>query len=96
MDFVLRSLDVAYFPDSQRPKWPSPVVALGNFDGVHRGHQKILERVKRSAAERGGTSVALTFEPHPPKVVRPDKAPALLMTLDQKLEAFEQIGRAHV
>lgn len=92
MDCVLRSLEVVYFPDSQRPKWPSPVVALGNFDGVHRGHQKILERVKRSAAERGGTSVALTFEPHPPKIVRPDKAPKLLMTLEQKLEAFERTG----
>ena len=78
--------------DSQRPRWPSPIVALGNFDGLHRGHQRILDRVKRSAAEHGGTSVALTFEPHPPRVLRPDKAPKLLMTLDQKLEAFERAG----
>lgn len=85
-------MNVAYFPDSQRPRWPSPIVALGNFDGLHRGHQRILERVKRSAAERGGTPVALTFDPHPPQVLRPDKAPKLLMTLDQKLEAFEKAG----
>lgn len=81
-----------YFPDHQRPRWASPVVALGNFDGVHRGHQKLLERVKRSAMEQGGTPVALTFEPHPSAVLRPDKAPKLLMTLDQKLEAFERAG----
>ena len=81
-----------YFPDDQRPKWPTPIVALGNFDGVHRGHQKLLECVKRSAVEQGGTAVALTFDPHPSLVLRPDKAPKLLMTLDQKLEAFERAG----
>lgn len=85
-------MNIVYFPDSQRPKWPTPIVALGNFDGLHRGHQRILERVKRSAVEHGGTPVALTFEPHPPQVLRPDKAPKLLMTLDQKLEAFERAG----
>jgi riboflavin kinase/FMN adenylyltransferase len=85
-------MEISYFPDSQRPHWPTPVVALGNFDGLHRGHQKIIERVKRSASERGGTPVALTFDPHPPQVLRPDKAPKLLMTLDQKLEAFERAG----
>lgn len=85
-------MNVVYFPDSQRPKWRTPIVALGNFDGLHRGHQRILERVKRSAAEHGGTSVALTFDPHPPQALRPEKAPKLLMTLDQKLEAFERAG----
>jgi len=68
------------------------VAALGNFDGVHRGHQKILDRVCRQAAERGGTPVVVTFDPHPPRVVRPDKAPPLLMTLEQKLEAFRSAG----
>lgn len=68
------------------------MAALGNFDGVHRGHQKILDRVCRQAAERGGTPVVVTFDPHPPRVVRPDKAPPLLMTLDQKIEAFGRAG----
>lgn len=68
------------------------MAALGNFDGVHRGHQKIIDRVKRQADERGGTPVVVTFDPHPPRVVRPDKAPPLLMNLDQKLEAFERAG----
>jgi riboflavin kinase/FMN adenylyltransferase len=86
-------MDVIHFPDDVRPaRWKQPVLALGNFDGVHRGHRKIVDRVKRVADERGATSVVMTFEPHPPRVVRPDKAPALLMTTPQKLEALEQSG----
>ena len=68
------------------------MLALGNFDGLHRGHRKILERLRRVASERGATSVVMTFDPHPPRVVRPDKAPALLMTKAQKLEALEAAG----
>jgi riboflavin kinase/FMN adenylyltransferase len=68
------------------------VLALGNFDGVHRGHRKILERVERVASERAATAVVMTFDPHPPRVVRPDKAPALLMTLEQKLDAIRTTG----
>jgi riboflavin kinase/FMN adenylyltransferase len=53
---------------------------------------KLIERVRVQAAERAGTPVALIFEPHPPRVLRPDKAPALLMTLDQKIEGLERAG----
>jgi riboflavin kinase/FMN adenylyltransferase len=85
-------MQVATFPDSPRPKWSAPVVALGNFDGLHRGHQQLVDEVRRRAGERGGTPAALVFDPHPPRVLRPDRAPKLLMTLDQKLEAFERAG----
>src|SRR5256714_10059943 len=86
-------MDVIHFPEDARPpRWSQPVLALGNFDGVHRGHRKILERVRRVAGERGGTSVVMTFDPHPPRVVRPDKAPPLLMTKEQKLEAIADAG----
>jgi riboflavin kinase/FMN adenylyltransferase len=68
------------------------VLALGNFDGLHRGHVKIIERIQRGAGERGGTSVVLTFDPHPPRIVRPDKAPALLMTKAQKIDALARAG----
>jgi riboflavin kinase / FMN adenylyltransferase len=86
-------MDVARYPDDPRPpRWVQPVLALGNFDGLHRGHIKIIERVRRVAAERGGTSLVLTFDPHPPRVVRPDKAPPLLMTLEQKVEALAKAG----
>jgi riboflavin kinase/FMN adenylyltransferase len=85
-------MDVTYFPDSPPPAWPAPIAALGNFDGVHRGHQALIEQVRHRAAERGGTPVAMIFDPHPSQVLRPEKAPSLLMTLDQKLEAFRQAG----
>ncbi len=86
-------MDIIHFPDDQRPvRWSHPVLALGNFDGVHRGHQKILDRLRRVASERGATPVVMTFDPHPPRVVRPDKAPPLLMTKTQKLEAIAAAG----
>src|SRR6266852_3618069 len=86
-------MDVIHFPDDARPtRWVQPVLALGNFDGVHRGHSKILDRMQRVAGERGATSVVMTFDPHPPRVVRPDKAPPLLMTKTQKLEAIADAG----
>nr|ALS90157.1 ribF: riboflavin biosynthesis protein [uncultured bacterium] len=86
-------MDVIHFPDDPRPpRWTHPVLALGNFDGVHRGHQKILERLHRTATEHGATSVVMTFDPHPPRVVRPDKAPPLLMTKAQKLEKIAAMG----
>jgi riboflavin kinase/FMN adenylyltransferase len=68
------------------------VLALGNFDGLHRGHAKIIDRVRRRAGERGGTPAAMTFDPHPSRVVRPDKAPPLLMTTEQRLEALGRAG----
>jgi riboflavin kinase/FMN adenylyltransferase len=86
-------MDVIHFPHDHRPAhWKQPVLALGNFDGVHRGHRKILDRLGRVAGERGATSVVMTFDPHPPRVVRPDKAPPLLMTMAQKLEAIAAAG----
>ena len=86
-------MDVIHFPEDSRPvRWAHPVLALGNFDGVHRGHRKILDRVSRVATERSATSVVMTFDPHPPRVVRPDKAPPLLMTKAQKLEAIADAG----
>jgi len=86
-------METIHFPEDARPPWlVHPVLALGNFDGLHRGHLKIIERVKRGAAEHGGTPMAMTFDPHPPRVVRPDKAPPLLMTKAQRLEALGRAG----
>jgi riboflavin kinase/FMN adenylyltransferase len=86
-------MDVIHFPDDARPpKWSAPVLALGNFDGLHRGHRKILDRIRRVASEHGGTAVVMTFDPHPPRIVRPDKAPPLLTTTAQKLEMLAASG----
>ena len=63
-------VDIIHYPDDPTPSgWHQPVLALGNFDGVHRGHAKILDQVGRRADERGATAAALTFDPHPSRVV---------------------------
>ena len=91
-----RSLDrvqIIHFPDEREsPSWHQPVLALGNFDGVHRGHAKILENVRRRANECGVLAAVLTFDPHPARVIRPDKAPPLLMTGSQKLSSLAAAG----
>ena len=68
------------------------IVTIGNFDGVHVGHQRILETVVERASALGRPSVAITFEPHPLSVLRPDQAPPRLQTLRQKEEAIEALG----
>jgi len=71
---------------------PFPVVALGNFDGVHIGHQMIFRRVAEIAKAHQGTGVAFTFQPHPLKVIRPETAPPLLTTFRKKMQLVEQCG----
>jgi riboflavin kinase/FMN adenylyltransferase len=68
------------------------VVTIGNFDGIHRGHQEILRKVKQEARERDQLAAVLTLFPHPLKVLRPAEAPSLLMTIDQRLAAFDAAG----
>jgi riboflavin kinase/FMN adenylyltransferase len=68
------------------------VVTVGNFDGLHVGHQEILRIVTERAGARRGESAVYTFEPHPRKVLRPADAPRLLTTLEQKLELIEDAG----
>ena len=68
------------------------VVTVGNFDGVHRGHQKMLADVVGRAMSLGAPSVAVTFDPHPLKVLRPEEAPKMIQTLRQKEEAVEACG----
>lgn len=69
-----------------------PIVAIGNFDGVHRGHQAIIRQVVERSRAAGGTSVVLTFDPHPISVLRPDTPFALLTTLEQKVEVITHLG----
>ncbi len=69
-----------------------PVFTVGNFDGVHAGHQQILEVLRQRAAETGGTPLVLTFDPHPLRILAPERAPRLLTPLSLKLELFEKAG----
>ena len=74
------------------------VLAIGNFDGVHIGHQAILQRLKNQAENDGLTSCVMTFEPHPREFFDTQNAPARLTSLREKLELFEVAGieKVHV
>lgn len=75
------------------PAGSGPFVAtIGNYDGVHRGHRRILDEVTSLAARSGGTSLVVTFDPHPVAVVAPSRAPRLLATRRQKLDALAAAG----
>ncbi len=67
-------------------------VTIGAYDGVHRGHQFVIGRLRRMAADGGLATVVLTFDQHPAAVVRPESAPKLLTDLDQKLEILASTG----
>ena len=72
------------------------VVALGNFDGVHLGHQAVLRRAVEEGRKRGVRVVVATFDPHPRAVLRPGGQPKLLMTLELRREALEHYGADEV
>jgi riboflavin kinase/FMN adenylyltransferase len=76
----------------QHPSFPHPVVSLGNFDGIHLGHQTILTRVGQEARARQGTALVLTFYPHTLVVLRPERALSLIISLREKLFLFAQLG----
>ena len=68
------------------------VLTLGVFDGLHLGHQKIMQTVVERAEATGSVPTAITFDPHPRSVLYPENAPPLLQTLDQRLANFEVLG----
>ena len=68
------------------------VVTIGNFDGVHRGHQAVLASVVDAARRRGVPAVAVTFDPHPRAVLRPESAPPVLTTTEDRLRLLEAAG----
>jgi riboflavin kinase/FMN adenylyltransferase len=68
------------------------VVTIGNFDGVHIAHQKLLRQVVEAARARGTVAIAVTFEPHPIKLLAPEHAPKVLTPLERKAELIERLG----
>jgi riboflavin kinase/FMN adenylyltransferase len=71
---------------------PDAVVTVGNFDGVHRGHREIFRRVRSAAAELGGSSVVVTFVPHPLKVLAPERDFRLITTYSEKERLIGESG----
>jgi len=68
------------------------VISIGNFDGLHLGHQKIIRSVVERARSSDALAAVVTFDPHPVKVLRPEQAPSLVQTLAQRLAAFAELG----
>lgn len=81
------------FRDDFSPKdFSHPVVTLGNFDGVHLGHQALIQRAKEEARKVGGEAVVFTFEPHPAKVLFPEREIKLITPLPNKLKVLRELG----
>ncbi len=84
------------WPDAVHLAVHANAITIGNFDGVHLGHQAMLARLRARAASVGGAPTVLTFEPHPREVFTPDSAPTRLTSLREKLEILRGLGVAHV
>ncbi|MEW6001643.1 MAG: bifunctional riboflavin kinase/FAD synthetase [Nitrospirota bacterium] len=78
--------------ENLRDSYPKTVLTIGNFDGIHLGHQKILRKVLKKAEEIGGTSMVVTFEPHPIKVLTPEVELKILTNLKEKARLIEAFG----
>lgn len=78
--------------DEAPPDFGPTVISVGNFDGVHRAHQSVLKEVVARAQATGARSLAVTFEPHPTRILRPETAPKLITPLPQKLELLQATG----
>ena len=82
---IFESLDI-------REKFANPVLTIGNYDGIHIGHQKIIEKVARKAREISGTPMLMTFNPHPLSVLKPDTYTRLITPLHFKKKLIEASG----
>jgi riboflavin kinase/FMN adenylyltransferase len=82
---VYRNLDTL-------PPFLNAVITIGTFDGVHLGHQKIIQQVLAESEASGGESVLITFNPHPRKIVQPEKSLMQLTTMDERIELLKQQG----
>ena len=78
--------------DAIRHPFPGGVITIGNFDGVHIGHQALFYEVIERAHAIKGTSIAMTFEPHPLRVLKKNVSPPLITMFEQKVELIERSG----
>ncbi len=85
-----------FFQNEPLPQFQNAVITIGTFDGVHLGHQQILQHVVDRTKAVNGESVVITFEPHPRRLLFPDKPLKLLTSLSVKLDLLQQSGIKHV
>ncbi len=82
---------------AQLPVFKNAIITIGTFDGVHSGHQQIIELMKTEAAKVGGETVIITFHPHPRKIISSGESPVLLLnTLEEKIQLLEKSGIDHL
>ncbi|MFP6891163.1 MAG: bifunctional riboflavin kinase/FAD synthetase [Nitrospinota bacterium] len=85
-------MDVIRDLDSIPSEGGRTILSIGNFDGVHQAHRHICRQIREAAAERGGRSAILTFDPHPLSVVAPERCPPFMTTLEEKLARLAARG----
>ncbi len=73
-------------------RWRSGALTIGNFDGVHRGHVRILRQLKQWSISLGGPAIVFTFDPHPVRILRPEMAPVPLTWIDRKADLLAEVG----
>lgn len=78
------------------PEFRRAVITIGTFDGVHKGHQTIIDAVLKEAKNVDGESILITFHPHPRKIVQPDSSLQLINTLEEKISLLGQKGLSHL
>lgn len=83
---LLRRLE--QFPSELR----GGALTIGNFDGVHRGHKHVMQRLKQHAAAVNGPAIVFTFDPHPARLLRPEHSPPPLTWIDRKAELLSELG----
>jgi riboflavin kinase/FMN adenylyltransferase len=85
-------MNIIYDLEKLKSPLKNPVLTIGNFDGVHRGHLTLFNKVKERAVAIGGKSAVMTFEPHPIKIMKPGNGPLLITPTEQKLDLIWKAG----
>lgn len=85
-------MEVIYRSKNFPRTFKNPVVTIGNFDGIHLGHQRIFQLVREKSREIGGESIVYTFDPHPVAALAPERKPPLITPLEEKLRLIAEQG----
>jgi len=78
--------------DKIKKRFDSSIITIGNFDGLHLGHQELIKKIIQRAEETASLSMVVTFRPHPLKILAPEKCPPLISIYEEKIRLLEQLG----